>query len=48
MPAAGIFIGLLWRWIAVDFAWASIIGIVAMGTTGVMTITESFTTSIKF
>ena len=45
MRAVGIFIGLLWGWIAVDFAWVSIIGIVAMGTTGVMTITESFTTS---
>lgn len=45
MRAIGIFIGLLWGWIAVDFAWVSIIGIVAMGTTGVMTVTESFTTS---
>ena len=45
MRAVGIFIGLLWGWIAVDFAWVSIIGIVAMGTTGAMTITESFTQS---
>lgn len=45
MRAVGIFLGLLWGWIAVDFAWVSIIGIVAMGTFGVMTITESFTTS---
>lgn len=45
MRAVGIFLGLLWGWIAVDFAWVSIIGIIAMGTTGAMTITESFTQS---
>jgi len=45
MRAVGIFLGLLWGWIAVDFAWVSIIGIVAMGTTGVMTITEAFNTA---
>ena len=45
MRAVGIFLGLLWGWIAVDFAWVSIVGIVAMGTTGVMTITEAFNTA---
>ena len=45
MRAVGIFIGLLWGWIAVDFAWVSIVGIVAMGTTGAMTIAESFNTA---
>ena len=41
MRAVGIFIGLLWGWIAVEFGWVSILGIVAMGTTGVMSITEA-------
>ena len=41
MRAIGIFIGLLWGWIAVEFGWVSILGIIAMGTTGVMSITEA-------
>ena len=45
MRAVGIFLGLLWGWIAVDFAWVSIVGIVAMGTTGAMTLAESFNTA---
>lgn len=45
MRAVGIFLGLLWGWIAVDFAWVSIVGIVAMGTTGAMTIAEAFNTA---
>ena len=45
MRAVGIFLGLLWGWIAVDFAWVSIVGIVAMGTTGAMTMAESFNTA---
>ena len=45
MRCVGIFLGLLWGWIAVEFTWVSIIGIVAMGTTGAMTIGESITTA---
>lgn len=45
MRAVGIFIGLLWGWITVEFAWVSILGVIAMGTTGAMTITESIQTS---
>ena len=41
MRAIGIFIGLLWGWIAVEFGWVSILGIIAMGTTGVMSTTEA-------
>lgn len=45
MRCIGIFLGLLWGWIAVEFTWVSILGVIAMGTTGAMTITESITTS---
>lgn len=45
MRAIGIFIGLLWGWITVEFGWVSLLGIIAMGTTGAMTITEAITTS---
>lgn len=41
MRAIGIFLGLLWGWIAVEFGWVSILGIIAMGTTGAMSITEA-------
>lgn len=36
MRAVGIFLGLLWGWITVEFGWVSILGIIAMGTTGAM------------
>lgn len=45
MRAIGIFIGLLWGWITVEFGWVSLLGIIAMGTTGAMTITEAISTS---
>ena len=45
MRAVGIFIGLLWGWIAVEFGWVSIIGIIAMGTTGAMSMTQAFAES---
>ena len=45
MRTIGIFIGLLWGWIAVEFGWVSILGVIAMGTTGAMTIGESIQTS---
>lgn len=45
MRTIGIFIGLLWGWITVEFGWVSILGIMAMGTTGTMTIAESFSTA---
>lgn len=45
MRAVGIFLGLLYGWIMVDFAWVSILGIIAMGTTGAMSVTESIQTS---
>ena len=45
MRTIGIFLGLLWGWIAIEFTWPSIIGIIAMGTTGAMTIGESIQTS---
>jgi len=45
MRAVGIFLGLLWGWITVEFAWVSILGILAMGTTGAMTITEAIQNS---
>lgn len=45
MRAVGIFVGLLWGWITVEFGWVSIIGIIAMGTTGAMTMGQVFTES---
>lgn len=45
MRAVGIFLGLLWGWITVEFGWVSILGIIAMGTTGAMDIATSFSTA---
>lgn len=45
MRTVGIFIGLLWGWIAVEFGWVSILGIMAMGTTGAMDIKTAFATA---
>jgi len=45
MRAVGIFIGLLWGWITIEFAWVSLVGIFAMGTCGVYTMTEVFSMS---
>jgi len=42
MAAVGIFLGLLWAWTFVDFIWPSILGMVAIGLTGFMTIDEAF------
>ena len=41
MRAIGIFIGLLWGWITIEFGWVSLLGIIAMGTTGAMSITDA-------
>lgn len=42
MRTIGIFLGLLWGWITTEFAWVSLLGIIAMGTVGVMTPAEAF------
>lgn len=42
MQAVGIFLGLLWAWTFVDFIWPSILGMVAIGLTGYMTIDQAF------
>ena len=41
----GIFLGLLWGWITVEFGWVSILGIMAMGTTGAMDVKTAFSTA---
>lgn len=43
MQALGIFLGLLWAWTFVDFIWPSLLGMVAVGLTGFMTIDAAFT-----
>jgi sodium-dependent dicarboxylate transporter 2/3/5 len=42
MKAVGIFLGLLWAWSFVDFIWPSILGLVAVGLSGYMTIDQAF------
>ena len=44
MQTLGIFLGLLWAWTFVDLIWPSILGIVAVGLSGFMTIDEAFST----
>lgn len=43
MKALGIFLGLLWAWTFVDFVWPSLLGMVAVGLSGFMTIDQAFT-----
>ncbi len=42
MQTMGIFLGLLWAWTFVDLIWPSIMGIIAVGLTGFMTIDQAF------
>ncbi len=42
MHAVGIFMGLLWAWTFVDLLWPSILGMVAVGLSGFMTIDAAF------
>lgn len=44
MQTVGIFLGLLWAWTFVDLLWPSLLGMVAVGLTGFMTIDKAFTT----
>lgn len=42
MKGIGIFFGVLYGWAKVDMLWPSLLGIFAVGTSGYMTMTESF------
>ncbi|MCC8085019.1 transporter%2C divalent anion:Na+ symporter (DASS) family [uncultured Clostridium sp.] len=46
MKIGGIFIGLLFLWSAVGIAWPSILGILALGTSGYCTMTEAIAASM--
>jgi len=43
MHILGIFFGLMWGWAFVDLAWPSLLGLVALGFSGYMTMAEAFT-----
>lgn len=41
MKALGIFAGMLWGWIFVEFGWPSLLGIIMLGMIGVITVPEA-------
>ena len=45
MQTLGIFLGLLWAWTFVDFIWPSLLGIIAVGLSGYMTMDAAFKTA---
>lgn len=42
MHVLGVFLGLLWGWIAIEILWPSVLGCIAFGMTGYMTVPEVF------
>jgi len=42
MKGIGIFLGMIWGWAMCDLAWPSFLGVVAVGLSGYMNVTQSF------
>ena len=42
MHVLGVFLGLLWGWIAIEILWPSVLGCIAFGMTGYMSVSEVF------
>ncbi len=46
MHVLGVFLGLLYGWIFIDLLWTSLLGFIALGLTGFMTINEAFSAGL--